>query len=100
MESLDTTCKYINNMIVNPKEKMIEYVYEKRIVCSVRMHHPFGVNASSVHPERIIRLGHTHHSFGIDVSSVFPQIYFSISLSSNLLMLCTFSGRMGGRFFS
>lgn len=60
----------------------------------------FSANASSVHPERIIRLGHTHHSFGIDVSSVFPQIYFSISLSSNLLMLCTFSGRMGGRFFS
>lgn len=60
-------------MIVNPKEKMIEYVYEKRIVCSVQMHHPFGVNASSVHPERIIRLGHTHHSFGIDVSSVFRR---------------------------
>ena len=87
-------------MIVNPKEKMIEYVYEKRIVYSVQMHHPFSVNGSSVHLKRIIRLGHTHHSFGIDVSSVFPQIYFSISLSSNLLMLCTFSGRIGGRFFS
>lgn len=42
-------------MIVNPKEKMIEYVYEKRIVCSVQMHHPFSANGSSVHPERIIR---------------------------------------------
>ena len=57
MESLDTTCKYINNMIVNPKEKMIEYVYEKRIVCSVQMHHPFTPNASSVWGIRIIHSG-------------------------------------------
>lgn len=57
MESLDTTCKYINNMIVNPKEKMIEYVYEKRIVCSVQMHHPFSANASSVWGIRIIHSG-------------------------------------------
>lgn len=57
MESLDITCKYINNMIVNPKEKMIEYVYEKRIVCSVQMHHPFIPNASSVWGIRIIHSG-------------------------------------------
>lgn len=100
MEFLDTMCKYINNTILNPIVKMIEYVYEKRIVCSVQMHHPFSANALSVYPERIICLGTTHHPFGIDVSSVFLQIYFSISLSSNLLKLCTSAGRTAGRFFS
>ncbi|WP_349853215.1 hypothetical protein [Bacteroides cellulosilyticus] len=42
---------------MNPKVKMIEYVYEKRIVCSVQMHHPFTPNASSVWGIRIIHSG-------------------------------------------
>lgn len=50
-------CKYINNMIVNPKEKFIECVSEKRIICSMQMHHLFPPNASSVWGIRIIHSG-------------------------------------------